>query len=77
MLANLKNIPIRLRLCSKLYSNIAGVKVSEQKVKVGSNKINYVKAEIQNGIENKKSLVLLPGALGLFAPKFIMMFFFI
>lgn len=73
MLANLKKFPIGLRLGSKLYSNKAGVKVSEQKVKVGSNEINYVKAEMQNGIKKKKSLVLLPGALGLFAPNFITM----
>lgn len=72
MLSNLKNIPIELQLGRKFYSNIGGVKVSEQKVKVGSNEINYVKSELQNGIEKKKSLVLLAGALGgfvrLFAP---------
>ncbi|CAO1427093.1 unnamed protein product [Diamesa hyperborea] len=65
MLANLKRIPVGLHYgATKLYSNIASVKVSEQKVKVGSNEINYVKSELQNGIEKKKSLVLLPGALG-------------
>lgn len=71
MLANLIKNPVGLRLAAKLYSNIASVKVSEQKVKVGSNEINYVKSELNNGIEKKKSLVLLPGALGLFALKFV------
>lgn len=71
MLANLRKNPVGLRLAAKLYSNIASVKVSEQKVIVGSNEINYVKSELKNGIEKKKSLVLLPGALGLFALKFV------
>ena len=77
MLSNLKNIPVRFRLRNKFYSNIAGVKVIEQKVRVGPNEINYVKSELQNGIEKKKSLVLMPGALGLFALKFMTMVFYL
>lgn len=53
-----------LKLCCQRFSSAAsGVKVSEQKVRVGRSEINYVNSSIE-GRNPQKTLLLLPGALG-------------
>lgn len=47
----------------RLSTATGGVKVSEQKVKVGRYQINYVKSFVP-GTNPKNTLICLPGALG-------------
>lgn len=52
-----------LKLKSRLLSTISQIKISEQKVKVGKFDINFALSKSNNEIE-KKTLLMLPGALG-------------
>lgn len=52
-----------LRFVKSFSTKASTVKVSEQKVRVGSFDINYVKSSIE-GEKPKKTLICLPGALG-------------
>lgn len=57
------NSPIFRSAALRFSSAAAVVKVSEQKVKVGSYEINYVQSSVE-GCNPKETLFCLPGALG-------------